>query len=111
MDFYQVKSGDSLVAIAREVLGDSTRWRDIARLNEIDSPYLIRPGQTLTMPDTTVLGPVVVPAKPPPAGQPAPAPEVAPGPYRAGIGFDIEPETMTYLALGALLLFLVLGKK
>lgn len=104
MEIYQVKLGDSLVAIARTVLGDQSAWRKIAQLNNIPSPYIIRPGQQLMMPDVTVPGPVVVPAGD--AGPPAPR--------FAAAGFDlrdIAPTTWLYLAAGALLLFAVLDPK
>lgn len=51
MATYTVKSGDSLSAIAGAVLGDESRWVDIAVLNDIASPYLIYPGQVLQLPE------------------------------------------------------------
>ena len=61
------------------------------------------------MPDTTVLGPVTVPAGT--VGPPAPtrAPTRTPAPLFAGL--DISAQTLTYLALGAVFLFIALGKK
>lgn len=47
---YTVKSGDSLSKIARDVLGNMSVWPEIARLNNISSPYIITPGQQLTLP-------------------------------------------------------------
>ena len=47
---YTVKSGDTLWAIAKQVLGDGGRWREIYN-NNVDvigkDPNLIRPGQVL----------------------------------------------------------------
>lgn len=45
-----VKKGDSLYEIADDNLGDGTRWQELARLNDIEPPYLIRPGQVLRLP-------------------------------------------------------------
>lgn len=49
---YTVKKGDCLSHIAKAVLGDSSRWREIYELNKdmIKNPNLIFPGQELKMP-------------------------------------------------------------
>lgn len=49
---YTVKSGDSLWAIAAEVLGDGSRWPEIFEANrdKIKDANLIHPGQELTIP-------------------------------------------------------------
>lgn len=47
---YVVQSGDSLAAIAQEVYGDPTLWRDIARANSLDEPYNLTVGDTLDIP-------------------------------------------------------------
>jgi nucleoid-associated protein YgaU len=49
---YVVKSGDSLSKIAKEVLGDASRWPEIFEANKdkIKDPNLIHPGQELKMP-------------------------------------------------------------
>jgi len=73
MEFYQVKSGDTLSIIARDVLNDINRWPDLAKLNNIAAPYTIFPGMSLMLPDTEVLGPVVVP-KIDERGEPTPTP-------------------------------------
>ena len=47
---YVVKRGDTLRKIAAHQLGDSARWREIARINKIRDPRSIRPGQRLRIP-------------------------------------------------------------
>ena len=47
---YTVKAGDSLSKIARDELGDMNRWKEIASLNGISSPYTIYPKQKLKLP-------------------------------------------------------------
>jgi nucleoid-associated protein YgaU len=49
---YVVQSGDSLSKIAKEELGDASRWPEILELNKdkIKDPNLIHPGQELEMP-------------------------------------------------------------
>ena len=49
---YVVKSGDSLSKIAKELLGDASRWPEIHELNkdQIADPNLIRVGQELKIP-------------------------------------------------------------
>ena len=45
------KSGDSLVKIAEEVLGDSSNWRQLADINNLDIFSVIEVGQSLTVPN------------------------------------------------------------
>ncbi len=49
---YVVKSGDSLSKIAKELLGDASRWPEIFEANKetIKDPNLIRVGQELRIP-------------------------------------------------------------
>jgi len=49
---YVVEEGDTLIKIARNVLNDSTRWREIFELNrtQLDSADVIRPGMVLRLP-------------------------------------------------------------
>ncbi len=49
---YVVQSGDSLSKIAKEELGDASRWPEIFELNkdQIKDPNLIRVGQELRLP-------------------------------------------------------------
>ena len=48
---YKVQSGDCLMGIARKLLGDPQRWREIANLNGIGPPYTIHPGDELKVPE------------------------------------------------------------
>ena len=50
---YTVVAGDSLSKIAKKLLGNATRWREIHALNKdvIKNPDLIHPGQVLKIPD------------------------------------------------------------
>jgi nucleoid-associated protein YgaU len=50
---YRVQSGDSFYAIARDVLGDADRWKELLELNSslVDGdPVKLRPGQVLRLP-------------------------------------------------------------
>lgn len=46
---YTVQPGDSLYSIAARELGDGSRYRELATLNGIRNPRLIRPGQVLQL--------------------------------------------------------------
>jgi nucleoid-associated protein YgaU len=45
-----VEKGQNLYRIAELCYGDSSRWREIARANDIGEPFVIRPGQVLRVP-------------------------------------------------------------
>ena len=45
-----VKLGESLSSIARDELGNLDRWPELATLNNLSPPYIIRPGQQILMP-------------------------------------------------------------
>ena len=49
---YVVQSGDTLSKIAKEKLGDASRWPEIFEANKdkIEDPNLIYPGQELDLP-------------------------------------------------------------
>lgn len=47
---YTVKKGDTLWAIAKEFLGDGSRYQEIAAASGIGNPNLIYPGQELVIP-------------------------------------------------------------
>lgn len=74
---YTVEAGDSLSRIARDVLGDISRWPEIAATNNLAAPYTITPGQVLTLPDpgTIQFGPATLA----PAAPGAPAAAVSAG--------------------------------
>lgn len=69
---YTVQPGESLSVIARDRLGDMERWKEIAYINSLEYPYLIRPGQLLLLPDNGEPLEIVItkgaPQKPAPAG-------------------------------------------
>lgn len=47
---YTVKKGDTLWNIAKKELGDGTRYKEIAKLNNIANPNKIYPGQVFRLP-------------------------------------------------------------
>lgn len=47
---YTVKSGDTLWDIAQKVLGKGSRYTEIAELNGISNPNIIKQGQTIRLP-------------------------------------------------------------
>ena len=49
---YTVHEGETLFRIAENELGKSSRWKEIADLNRISEPYVIKTGQLLILPDT-----------------------------------------------------------
>jgi nucleoid-associated protein YgaU len=51
---YRVRPGDSFYRIARDILGDAARWRELFELNEAlvnGNPRTLRPGQVILLPD------------------------------------------------------------
>ena len=47
---YTIKSGDSLTKIAKNELGNMSRWKEIADLNGLKKPYTIYAGKKLKLP-------------------------------------------------------------
>lgn len=47
---YTVRDGDTLGEIAQRLLGSSSKWREIAELNEIEDPDVVPTGTTLKLP-------------------------------------------------------------
>ena len=45
-----VTAGDRLDTIATQVYGDATRWRQIAKRNQIEDPFSLQPGRELKIP-------------------------------------------------------------
>ncbi|MEA5625320.1 LysM peptidoglycan-binding domain-containing protein [Nostoc sp. UHCC 0251] len=43
-------SGDTLTSVAHKILGESSGWRELADINDLDIFSLIEVGQTLTVP-------------------------------------------------------------
>lgn len=102
MATYTVKSGDSLSKIARDVLGDMSRWPEIAALNTLRAPYVIHPGQVLQLPGATRTPPAVRPLIPsipvvPSMSQPVP---VFMGPAGGGLATLIRSPKL-WFALAA----------
>ena len=50
MKKYKIKSGDTLGSIAFQQLGATSKWREIAELNDIVNPNKIKVGQVLQLP-------------------------------------------------------------
>lgn len=50
--YYEIKKGDTLSAIAKREYGDATKWRTIYEANkdQIKNPDLIHPGQKIKIP-------------------------------------------------------------
>lgn len=47
---YRVRENDNLAKIAARELGDAGRWKEIARLNGMEDPYLVKIGVLLHLP-------------------------------------------------------------
>ncbi|HLI55010.1 MAG TPA: LysM peptidoglycan-binding domain-containing protein [Acidimicrobiales bacterium] len=50
---HRVQPGETLDRIAALHLGDSTRWRSIAEVNNIEDPLALKPGRLLAIPGPT----------------------------------------------------------
>ena len=50
METYTVKAGDNLSSIAIKIFGDANKWREIAEINGITNPAVIKVGQLLQLP-------------------------------------------------------------
>jgi uncharacterized protein (TIGR02594 family) len=84
---YQVRSGDTLAAIAGRLLGNSERWREIAQLNGITNPRALRVGQVLRIPgEAAGAGPAAGQPAAPTGESPAPAPQPGVVEYRVRAG-------------------------
>ena len=83
---YTVKAGDGLWQIAQAEYGDGYKWTEIAKANNIPSPYVLKEGQELVLPSiVTAATPVASPiakavATPAPAVTAAPAVKSTPVP-------------------------------
>ena len=47
---HQVVAGDRLDTIAFSFYGNASKWRTIAEYNNVENPFLLQPGQLLTIP-------------------------------------------------------------
>jgi LysM repeat protein len=88
---YRVERGDYLGHIADRYLGEFDRYPELAKLNKIRDPDLIRPGQMLHLPEGAADGGFrrhatgLVAMPPPPASEDAtPPPAPPPGPGTGG---------------------------
>ena len=106
---YVVQKGDSLWRIAEKTLGDGRRWKELAALNNVRNPDLIRPGQVIRLPGSAGLEPRMRPgsvASPPPVPVPLAAGEnMATVPPPGSIGADVvaamnNPQTASVGELG-----------
>ncbi len=52
MQTYKVKTGDTLISIARQWMGTGDAWRLVAQLNGLGDPSQLKVGQTLNIPVT-----------------------------------------------------------
>jgi LysM repeat protein len=93
---YRVERGDYLGHIADRYLGEFDRYPELAKLNKIRDPDLIRPGQKLHLPEGAADGGVrghatgLVSVPPPPAEDATPPSTPAPGP--GGGGAETRPK-------------------
>lgn len=93
---YRVEKGDYLGHIADRYLGEFDRYPELAKLNKIRDPDVIRPGQKLRLPDTAhdsgvrahATGLAATPPLPRAHAEPPPAPRTGAPPSTA----EQEPE-------------------
>jgi LysM repeat protein len=64
---YVPQAGETLLAVAQKTLGDANRWQEIYALNQhlMPSPYVLFPGQPITLPAGAVVEPAAVAAPAP----------------------------------------------
>ena len=51
---YTIKKGDTLSRIAKTLLGDASRYKELAKLNNIDNPDYIQVGQEIIIPESAI---------------------------------------------------------
>ena len=71
MENYVVQPDETLEKIAEKRLGNRERWYEIARLNNIESPYMVFVGQIIKLPNKIVAA--VPEITPPPITEQSPA--------------------------------------
>lgn len=75
MRLYQAQGGDTLQSLAKTLLGDRSRWQELAYINGLEHPYWLTPGTVLQIPDDTQpLEILVTKGTAPPPAQPASMP-------------------------------------
>lgn len=98
---YKVQAGDTLSKIADFLLSDMSRWPEIARANNITSPYTIEIGQVLNVPE-------IVPLK---SAAPVTVRPVTALPFTGKTPFGLPPQVFgiptNYLLIGAAALLLI----
>ncbi len=98
---YTVKAGDSLSIIARDELGDISRWPEVAYINSISAPYTIFPGQNILLPvNGEPLAFEITEYAPEPNGTAA----------EKKAGFELTPATLA-IGLAVVAVFLLMDKK
>jgi len=104
---YRVQSGDTLSKIADFLLNDMSRWPEIARANNLKSPYTIEIGQVLNVPEIVPLQTASTASRPTIAEFPA-----RKGPF--GLPYQVFGFPTNYLLFGAVALLLIplfMGRK
>jgi hypothetical protein len=103
---YKVQAGDTLSKIADFLLSDMSRWPEIARANNLKSPYTIEIGQILEVPEILPLN------KSPVSPGTAPAVSIIKGPF--GLPAQVFGIPTKYILIGAAALLLIpyfMGRK
>lgn len=100
---YIVQAGDSLSIIARDELGELSRWREIAYINSISAPYTIQPGQVISLPVDTGGLPITITdyARPPTNGDGEPK----------QAAFEFSPATIAIAGIIAVAVFFMWKQK
>lgn len=97
---YTVQAGDSLSIIARDELGDISRWPEVAYINSISAPYTIFPGQNILLPVDNGLEFEITEYAPEPNGTAA----------EKKAGFELTPATLA-IGLAVVAVFLLMERK
>jgi LysM repeat protein len=101
---YTVKAGDTLSRIARDELQDMSRWSEIAYINSIADPYIIRPGQVILLPVDN--GALVIPI----TGYGGRAPTNGGGEVKQA-AFEFTPATIALVGIIAVAVFFFMEQK
>ncbi len=93
---YQSKAGESLKSIAATQLGDESRWQELAYINSIEYPYMLKPGQLVLVPENGAPLAVQITEYGGRERRPAPVSSAA-----------LSPANWALLAVGAVLLWML----